>query len=67
MVGESTVVFTKRVLGEKHISSIMRENPGGATPSSPPASLQTKICYKSLIFVYRKSIWITGKPKKLAF
>jgi len=25
--------------------------------------LQTKICYKSLIYVYRKSISITAKPK----
>jgi len=29
MVGEKGC-FTKRVLGEKHISGIMRKNPGGA-------------------------------------
>jgi len=39
-----------------------------AGSGSAPAPLQTKICYKSLIFVYRKSISITAKgPKKLAF
>jgi len=27
------------------------------------ASLRTKMCYKSLIFVYRKSISITAKQK----
>jgi len=34
---------------------------------SSPAPLRTKICYKSLIFVYRKSILITAKPKKYLF
>jgi len=36
MVGESRNVFTKRVLGEKHISCIMCENPGGTAPSPYP-------------------------------
>jgi len=27
-----------------------------------PAPLRTKICYKSLLFVYRKSILIIAKP-----
>jgi len=30
-------------------------------------SAPTKICYKSLTFVYRKSISIIAKPKKLGF
>jgi len=29
MIGESRNVFTKRLLGEKHIIGIMCENPGG--------------------------------------
>jgi len=32
-----------------------------------PVPLRAKICYKSLIFVYRKSILITAKPDNLAF
>jgi len=32
MVGESRNVFTKRLLGETHISGIMCENLGGTTP-----------------------------------
>jgi len=32
MVGENWVVFTKRVLVEKHISGIMYENLGGHGP-----------------------------------
>jgi len=32
MVGESKKVFTKRVLVEKHISGIMRKNPGRPRP-----------------------------------
>jgi len=36
MVGVSTDVFTKRVLGEKHISGVKCENPkGGAMPPAP--------------------------------
>jgi len=35
-----------------------------ADSGSDPASLRTKICYKSLIFVYQKNISITAKPKK---
>jgi len=35
-----------------------------AGSGSAPAPLRTKICYKSLILVYRKSISITAKPKK---
>jgi len=40
MVGESLDVFTKRVLVEKHISSIMCGNLGGghAPPPLPPAA-----------------------------
>jgi len=34
MVGESWNIFTKRVLFEKHISSIMYKNPGGHDPLS---------------------------------
>jgi len=38
MVGESRDVFTKRMLGEKHISSIMCKNPvGGHGPLAPAA------------------------------
>jgi len=38
-----------------------------AGSGSAPAPLQTKICYKSLIFMYRKSISITAEPKKNSF
>jgi len=34
---------------------------------SAPAPLRTKIFHMSLIFVYRKGISITAKPKILAF
>jgi len=34
---------------------------------SAPSPFRTKICYKSFIFVYWKSISITTKPKKISF
>jgi len=35
MVGENWNVFTKQVLGEKHIIMIMCENPGGGGTGLP--------------------------------
>jgi len=40
----------------------------GYFPFMVPAPLRTKICYKSLIFVYRKSISITNlQNQKISF
>jgi len=44
MVGESTYVFTKRVLSEKHISGIMYENSGRRDTAS---STDAHACYHS--------------------
>jgi len=41
MVDESRDVFTKRVLVEKHISGIMCENSGKATPPCPLLPMPT--------------------------
>jgi len=39
----------------------------GSAPAPAPAPLRTKICYKGLIFVYRKSISITAKQNNYLF
>jgi len=55
-------------VAQRLISKLLSSDSGaGHLSFMAPALLRNKICYKSLIFVYRKSISITAEPKKLAF
>jgi len=52
MVGESRDVFTKRLIGEKHISGIVRENSGRHASLVPAAEAHV---YKTKMSVPKQS------------